>query len=51
MTHHSFSEEEKLILKDIRLLYDHIRHLQSDILYLSMKVGVDLEEGENEQSE
>ncbi len=49
MKHHSFSEEEKLILKDIRLLYDHIRHLQSDILYLSMIVGADLEEGEDEK--
>lgn len=47
MKHHSFSEEEKLILKDIRILYDHIRKLQSDVLFLSMKIGVDLtEEGQ-----
>ena len=46
MKHHSFSEEEKLILKDIRILYDQIRKLQSDVLFLSMKIGVDLTEEE-----
>lgn len=49
MKHHSFSEEEKLILKDIRILYDQIRKLQSDVLFLSMKSGVDLTEEKDEQ--
>ena len=44
MKHHSFTQEEQLILKDIRTLYDHIRKLQSDLLFLSMKLGVELEE-------
>ena len=40
----SYLLDATVLVKDIRTLYDQIRKLQSDILFLSMKLGVELGE-------